>query len=133
MTTTYGGHQPSCHNRPRPRNRETTMDATITIRTGWLTGDVWQHDEVGAAGLDRDASLARYRELVEDAILAAYPTADLTITVQEGDGSPPWDCRTRVYLDPEDEERERQIVEHVDTIGDDVWQDDEWYVDADDA
>lgn len=73
----------------------TTTEFTIEkITTGIQTGDLIANED----GLDVDASINKYAEMVQSALDAEFPDAEVDVIVENSSGSTPWNLQTHVYL-----------------------------------
>lgn len=74
-------------------------------------------------GADVAASAERYADLLDSALSAAYPGARIAIAVKAGSGR----NDTRVYVNGNESENDAR---HVDALGERVFTQDEWLVEA---
>ena len=84
----------------------------MSISTGFLVDNLF----VDTDGIDVDASADRYRERLIERIEYAFPDAEVTVTMEDGSGSPPKRLRTMVTLCEYAESTE--IALRVDEIAD---------------
>ncbi|RJO67619.1 MAG: hypothetical protein C4523_08760 [Myxococcales bacterium] len=76
----------------------------ITMKT--LSGNLFAEDPA-SYGVDGPASVAKYRDLLEQELLAAYPEAAVYLSVEDASGAPP---APRVELDVELDDVDAQEV-----------------------
>ena len=90
---------------------------TKTVFFGIMTGDLFGNETT--EGIDGDASVSRYAEMCEQAIIKGFAKHDETVTVewdsQDAGGVTPWGLKTRV-----DGETDHKDVDFVDSITGDV-------------
>lgn len=72
-------------------------------------------------GFDVDASNAKYRELLEDAITKAYPDADVCVEVGH-------DRMTQCTVETDDAQTETEIIREVEHMSSKIFESDNWYV-----
>ena len=102
----------------------------MQITTGFLAGNILAGD-YSEHGINEDASITRYQEMLTAAIQAAYPAASVEVRYQDAEGSLPHDLKTHVYMDPDepgDSNEEDRITEHVNSLCAQVWEAFNWVV-----
>lgn len=94
------------------------MSNTPTIDIHILTGNLF----ADTTGIDTAASVRRYVELVEAAVTAAYPDAEITITTQDAEGAA---GGVKAYTN---EAEDPDAVQRVDNLMAAIWQGFDWLV-----
>jgi hypothetical protein len=95
----------------------------LAVQTGFLVGNLFDGWIEGTDGIDLRASAERYADLLHDELSARYPTATIDVNYQDGVGSLPYDCKTRIDVSDDDNawEVQRAEEEMVDVIGGDLY------------
>lgn len=66
----------------------------MIIQTGFLTGNILDRD------LSRDEAISLSNDL-KNGLSKRFPESEIVVNFQHGSGSCPYDCKTRIFDDPE--------------------------------
>lgn len=106
-----------------------TVMTPYNIKYGFLTGNLfggWSSEEIET--LDAAASIRRYADLVEAAILAAFPGSTVEVDWQDAEGILPHNLRPFV-CDPADPDHDNwRLTEEVERLASDIYETQDWQV-----
>lgn len=104
-----------------------TINHIVYIKTGFLTDNLFAEDD---PTVNQMASVNKYAAMIEAAIKAEYPGAEVEVEYQIAGGVLPYPLRTQVHFANGDIEDD-PTNEHVNWIDDTaakIWQDWQWIV-----